>query len=84
MNHLKTWTANLSGNEKEELVSQLKACQPVLDRLSSILDQRTEASVSKQLSSVTYESPSWALVQADAIGYQRALKEIRELLKERG
>jgi hypothetical protein len=83
MRYLKTWTAGLKPEEVNELVKQLEGAQPIWERLSSILDQRVKASVDKQLSFSTYESPNWAYVQADAVGYQRAIKEILELIKER-
>lgn len=83
MKVLKTWTAGLSPEEEKELVKHLKGCSMVFERLSSILDQRVKGSVDKQLSSNLYELPNWALVQADAIGYQRALKEVITLIKER-
>ena len=80
---LKTWTANLSPEEEKEFAIKLREASDVFERLSSILDQRVKSLVSKQISSNTYDSPSWAYIQADAIGYQRAIQEVLELIKER-
>lgn len=80
---LQAWTANLSDKEAEELVSKLKMAEEVFDRLSFILDQRMKSSIDEQHSSKRYESPNWALFQADAIGYQRALKMVKDLISER-
>ena len=81
---LKAWTANLPSQEADELVKLLGEASRVRERLTSILDQRIEGSVSEQLKKSAYDCPNWAYAQADAIGYQRALREVIELLALRG
>jgi hypothetical protein len=82
MEFLKAWTANLSPDEVKRLVSQLRESDTIRERLISILDQRMRASVNDQHSSKNYDSPNWAYKQADAVGYQRAMKEVINLLTE--
>ena len=79
----KSWTTGLSPEEAKELNYKLKNSGTVLSRLSSILDQRLKNSADTQLSQSNYNSPSWALQQADSIGYQRAMKEVMTFLQEK-
>ena len=83
MKYLKDWTQGLSEEDSREVVQKLKQAEFVLTKLSDILDQRVRSSVNGQRSQSNYDSPSWALLQADKIGYQRALTEVIELIRER-
>jgi hypothetical protein len=83
MDYVKTWTTNLSPEEADELVLHLKGADTVLERLHSILDQRIEDSESKQCSEKAYDCPNWTYKQADAMGYQRALRMVQELITKR-
>lgn len=49
-------------------------------RLKELLEDKIEAARSSRRGSSTYDSPNWALLQADAIGYERALYEVISLI----
>lgn len=80
---VKTWTAGLPKEIEEALVLKLKDSDLVMDRLSYILDRRLEESVEKQISTQSYDKASWPYEQADCNGYQRAMKEVLLLIKNR-
>lgn len=77
-----SWTTGLSKNEKKELEYAINNSSVVFNRLRHILDQRLEASIADQHSQLKYETPNWPLLQADYIGYQRAIKDLLTFFKE--
>jgi hypothetical protein len=62
--------------DKEELTANLWANGPAIDQLREII-RKKEKPISL---SQDYSNPSWAYKQADVNGYNRALKEISDLL----
>lgn len=77
-----TWTKKLSDEkQKEEFVKKLYENEEILNALAVILDEKIEASRNNQLSTKSFSSPAWPYEQADSNGYQRALSEIKSLIK---
>ncbi len=75
------WTAHLKNPEHrrvfvEGLGHQFKS--PQWQRLVSIIQDKIKQDETKRLTG--YDDPSWAYRQADHNGYQRALKEVLELI----
>lgn len=83
MSLVKTWTANLSEYETEELIRKIAEAEDVLKRLEIILNKKLKSANNKQLAEANYEVASWAYKQADFVGYQRALTEVMHLLSTR-
>lgn len=77
------WTANQKTDEgKREFERQLEVSNsPVMRRLLEIVVEKKELSATNSLSTNRYDNPNWAFVQADSVGYQRALEEIAALIK---
>jgi len=73
-------TAGLTPQSKEEVVASFNASSLLRERLTTILDKKLQASKTTKVSVETYASPSWAYLQADANGYERAIKEVISLL----
>lgn len=67
---------------KKELRANFLASKMVRQRLVEMLDTKLSSSVRASRSSESYDSPNWALKQADATGYQRALEEVKSLLDD--
>lgn len=67
---------------KKELRVNFLASKMVRQRLVEMLDAKLSSSVRSSRSSESYDSPNWALKQADATGYQRALEEVKSLLDD--
>lgn len=67
---------------KKELRANYIASKMVRERLTEMLDAKLSSSVRSSRSSESYDSPNWALKQADSTGYQRALEEVKSLLED--
>ena len=80
---LTLWTSNLKTEEgKREFLQLMQVSNgPVLKRLLSIVQEELNKSQKSSLNSKNYDSPSWAYIQADNVGYQRALSIMEELIK---
>ena len=75
-----SWTASVKDKQlKEDITSSFKASTVIRRRLKEMLEKKFSNAV--DLTKEGYESPCWALKQADAVGYQRALKEIVSMLE---
>jgi len=78
-----SWLSGIKdASVKKELRSNFLASKMVRERLAEMLDAKLNSSVRASRSSESYDSPNWALKQADATGYQRALEEVKSLLED--
>lgn len=77
---IKQWVTHLAKEDQEEFKQRILLAEPVLTRLSNILDQKLNTTVNDTLRVSSYSSPTWAYEQADHIGYSRALQEVITLL----
>lgn len=70
------WTANLQREEKARFEQLLGINNKVLDRLVEMC-----YNMSKESENISndFDSPNWALRQANSIGYRRALAQVIEL-----
>lgn len=76
----KSIIAGLTKEQAEEISRDFVASAFLRKRLSDILDQKISSKRSECTSKASYDSPAWAYYQADALGYERALKEVISLL----
>ncbi|HET8689238.1 MAG TPA: hypothetical protein VFM18_21715 [Methanosarcina sp.] len=76
-----TWTKGLTGQDKEEMQSLFHSSARLRSRIKLMIEEKINASRTKSVSEDAYDTPNWALKQADAIGYERALKEIISLMQ---
>ncbi len=70
----------LSKEQKVELESDFKASAFFRERLAATLEDKVNALRKKIRQENHYDSPSWALTQADYIGYERAVYELISLI----
>lgn len=70
----------LTQDQRKEREQLLRSCAPALEIYRKALEERLEELTKEVLSKKLYESPSWALEQADRVGEARALQETIELL----
>lgn len=80
MKYKTAWTKGLVGQKREEMERELGATALLRERLQVIIDEKIETRRAKKVSEEEYANPSWPYKQADAVGYERALREIRSLL----
>lgn len=78
------WTSHLSTEDQRNEFIQLMGVSgsPVTRRLLEIVQLEKAKTQDTILSLKNYDSPSWALIQADNIGYNRALRLVELLLKD--
>lgn len=76
------WLAGKTGVEREEFRAHFVGSKAVRDRLTELLLSKVKATQTTAESHGSYGNPSWAYLQADAIGYQRAMKEVLSLIED--
>lgn len=74
------WTSGLTLEQKKEMTSAFTSAGLLRERLSGILEDKIETNRNGVVSKTSYDNPNWAYLQADAVGYERAIKEIISLL----
>lgn len=77
------WTKNREGLDAVAFGERVVNSHDVLFRLQEILKDKISDARQSQLSSSSFDKPSWAYKQADLNGYQRALEEITHLIEIR-
>ena len=75
------WIQGLDATQEEDIRGSYTAAFLVRQRMELLLGDRITASNKQLASKNLFESPNWALVQAEGRGYERALHEIVQLLK---
>jgi hypothetical protein len=75
-----SWLANLTEQQKEEVRLNFLHSGVVRERLTAILNAKIETNERELVTKEMYDSPSWALRQADGVGYKRAMNEVISLL----
>lgn len=66
---------SLKGLEASELDSEWAGSQMLRKRLIELLIEEQNRTLKKRRSEDMYDSPNWALMQADAVGYERGLEK---------
>ena len=75
-----TWTKGLVDPQKSEIKALYQANAVFRERQKVILQEKIDSIRKKNVVELSYDSPNWALKQADAVGYERALQEIINIL----
>lgn len=70
----KELSIDITQNFKESLVMRRRLCQ--------LIDKKLQDSWVTSASSTSYDNPNWPYLQADARGYERALREIISLVSD--
>lgn len=74
-----TWTKGLDTQLEADVKSAFKSATVVRHRLTDMCKEKIGTSLSTNKGQ--YDSPNWPYMQADGIGYRRALEEIMSLLE---
>lgn len=78
---LPQWTHHLKDpEEKKRFRSYIYNSKGVVDRLLEMLNQREEEINAKEMDEESYDSPSWAALQADRNGRRRELRWMKQLI----
>lgn len=76
------WFQDLPAGERDNFKQSVLGSQLVLDKLSKIVYNMVVNGEKVKLTD--YDSPSWSHKQADQNGYNRALRDILEIIKING
>lgn len=76
------WTSKLDKEVASGIRQSYKEALLIRKRLTEMLEEKSKVSVRSSHSKDGYECANWAYKQADARGYERALREVMDLLKE--
>lgn len=74
-------TKGLNEQDNRQVTQEFIASAFLRKRLIQLLNERIDSSRTAAISSKSYESPSWAYMQADTNGYERALQEVISILE---
>lgn len=75
-----SWTAGLNEEQKQRMKEDYQGSIGMRMRLKELLENKKSSIRVSNLSRDAYNSPSWSLLQADGVGYERAMNEIISLI----
>lgn len=75
------WTKGLKDQEKEEMITSFSSSALIRKRLTALINEKITTNRKSSIGVDKYNSPGWAYLQADAVGYERALEEIISLIQ---
>jgi hypothetical protein len=75
-----SWVKGLKGTAESEVRESFQHSTVMRSRLIALLDEKLIASGVNSRSKDNYSLAGWAYLQADAVGYERALKEVISLI----
>lgn len=75
------WTKGLAKDEAQQVEDAFNGASLMRLKLVEILEQKYDSCDKSSLAKANYDSPNWAFVKADEVGYKRCIQEILSLLK---
>lgn len=76
------WTQGLEGQVKTDILQFYKESSVLRKRLQSMLTDIIDEKRAGSTLESHYDNPNWAFLQAHRHGYERALRDIIELITE--
>lgn len=76
-----TWIKGLNKQDKEEMKLLFQSNARFREIASAIMQEKIASARKANVVESAYDNPNWALKQADAIGYERAMQEIISLFE---
>lgn len=77
-----SWTKGLDDQQKTDVEQSFNSATLLRRRLIEVLEDKISSTSSVARSKSSYDTPNWPYLQADYVGYERALHEIIELVKD--
>ncbi len=74
------WLSGLNAQEKIECKQEFVGAARLRERLVVLLEKKANEHRKAMRSEDAYSNPNWPLLQADAIGYEKALYEVISLI----
>lgn len=76
------WFRGLPSEATKDIKQSFKASTLLRARLHSMLLDIIEERRKGQVQEALYDNPNWSYLQADRTGYERAVRDIIELIQE--
>lgn len=76
-----TITKGLEAEKAKEVKAEFLSSAILRERLRHLLNEKITTNRTATTSKDAYGIPNWAYLQADAVGYERALNEVISLLE---
>lgn len=76
------WTRGESEESAQHIRAEFRGSAVLRNKLIDILMKKQETARKSTILKDAYNVPNWAYLQADAVGYQRALDEIISFIKD--
>lgn len=76
------WIHGLDTQNTSDIKQLFKESLAIRKRLNVMLTNMIEEKRKGQVLETLYDSPNWAYIQADRTGYERALRDVIELITE--
>lgn len=75
-----SWTKGLAEQQSNEIKESFQHSVTMRQRLSVLLEEKIASSAVNSRSKDNYALAGWPYLQADSVGYERALKEVISLI----
>lgn len=77
-----SWTHGLDEQMAKDVAGDFKSSLVTRKRLAELLQSKIDSAETSSLNKDNYDLANWAYLQADLVGYKRALKETIKLILE--
>lgn len=76
----KSWTDGLEPELERQIRGDFTSSLVLRNRLKDLIKHKIAESHTNSLTKDGYDVPNWAFKQADQVGFERALKEVIDLI----
>lgn len=77
------WTRGLDSDQAKDVVGDFKSSHLLRKRMVDILESKVESEERARGNKSSYDNPNWPLLQADLVGYKKAIRDVIDLLSEK-
>jgi len=77
-----SWLNGLEKQREIDVRQNFKESLVLRRRLTEMLSDIIESGRKTQVSKGLYDTPNWPLLQADRVGYERAIRDIIDLISD--
>lgn len=77
-----SWTAGLDKGQAEDMRGYFLSSHLLRKRLNELLQTKIDVAEQNSLAKNNYDLSNWAYLQADLVGYKRAINEIISLISD--
>jgi len=77
-----SWTKGLSEQKAKDIKQKFKESSLLRRRLKAMLADIIKDKRKSQVSLKNYNNPNWPYLQADHAGYERAIRDVMEIIQD--